>query len=241
MIALSYDLHLHSCLSPCGDDDMTPANIVGMSALKGLELIALTDHNSAKNCPAFLKMAEEYGILALPGMELTTEEEVHVVCLFSELEAAMAFDSYVYAHLQPIPNEEAIFGKQQIYNENDEVVGKVENLLINATTISFDEVYDLVERYGGVMIPAHVDKNSNSLMANLGFIPPDARFTTAEVKDLKKLHELRKQHPYLEKCRIISDSDAHYLEHINEPLHELYVEERTREAVLKALKDSPTV
>ena len=88
MIALSYDLHLHSCLSPCGDDDMTPANIVGMAAVMGLELIALTDHNSAKNCPAFLKMAEEYGILALPGMELTTEEEVHVVCLFSELDAA---------------------------------------------------------------------------------------------------------------------------------------------------------
>ena len=146
MIALSYDLHLHSCLSPCGDDDMTPANIVGMSALKGLELIALTDHNSAKNCPAFLKMAEEYGILALPGMELTTEEEVHGVCLFGELDAALAFDEYVYAHLQPFPNEEAIFGKQQIYNEKDEVVGKGENLLINATTISFDEVYDDVNK-----------------------------------------------------------------------------------------------
>ena len=94
-VELSYDLHIHSCLSPCGDDDMTPGNIVGMSAIKGLDVIAVTDHNSCRNCPAVLKLAEQYGVLAIPGMELTTAEEVHAVCLFSELSAAMEFDRFV--------------------------------------------------------------------------------------------------------------------------------------------------
>ena len=112
MIPLYYDLHIHSCLSPCGDDDMTPANIAGMAAVKGLDVIALTDHNSCKNCPAILKHGEEYGITVIPGMELTTAEEVHVVCLFPALGDAMAFDGYVYEHLLPIKNRNLIFYTQ---------------------------------------------------------------------------------------------------------------------------------
>ena len=93
---LTYDLHIHSCLSPCGDNDMTPANIAGMAAVKGLDIIAVTDHNSCRNCAPAMKMAGEYSVIALPGMELCTEEEVLVVCLFPELYAAMEFDGLVY-------------------------------------------------------------------------------------------------------------------------------------------------
>lgn len=232
---LTYDLHIHSCLSPCGDDDMTPANIAGMAALKGLEVIALTDHNTCRNCPAFMAAAAEYGVLAVPGMEINTSEEVHAVCLFPTLETALDFDTYVYKKLIKFPNNEAIFGKQQIYDEQDQVCGSEPNLLINATQLSFDGLWELVLSYGGVMFPAHVDKTANSLIANLGFIPPDSQFTTAEVKDLRKLHQLRRDHPYLEQCRIISNSDAHYLEHINEPELTLSVEERTAAAVVGAL------
>lgn len=182
---LTYDLHLHSCLSPCGDDDMTPANIVGMAALLGLDLIAVTDHNSCKNCPAVLAAAQEYGILAVPGMELTTSEEVHAVCLLPNLEAAMEFDAYVEQHLLPFPNKEEIFGRQLIYDLDDHIKDTFPYLLINATDISFDRLWDLVRSYEGVMFPAHVDKTANSLIANLGFIPPDSKFTTAEVKELK--------------------------------------------------------
>ncbi|MCI8727708.1 MAG: PHP domain-containing protein [Hungatella sp.] len=235
MAELYYDLHIHSCLSPCGDDDMTPANIVGMSVIKGLDVIAVTDHNSCKNCPAVLAAAEEYGILAIPGMEINTSEEVHAVCLFEELKAAMEFDAYVYERLIPFPNKEEVFGKQQIYDGADQVCGIVPNLLINATDISFDGLWELVRGYGGVMFPAHVDKTANSLIANLGFVPPDSRFVTAEVKDLGKLHKLRKENPYLEGCRIISNSDAHYLEHIHEPELTLHVEEKSVKAVLEAL------
>lgn len=214
---------------------MTPSNIVGMSVIKGLDVIAVTDHNSCKNCPAVLAAAAEYGILAIPGMEINTSEEVHAVCLFEELKAAMEFDAYVYERLIPFPNKEEVFGKQQIYDGADQVCGIVPNLLINATDISFDGLWELVRGYGGVMFPAHVDKTANSLIANLGFVPPDSRFVTAEVKDLGKLHKLRKENPYLEGCRIISNSDAHYLEHIHEPELTLHVEEKSVRAVLEAL------
>lgn len=214
---------------------MTPSNIVGMSVIKGLDVIAVTDHNSCKNCPAVLAAAKEYGILAIPGMEINTSEEVHAVCLFEELKAAMEFDAYVYERLIPFPNKEEVFGKQQIYDGADQVCGIVPNLLINATDISFDGLWELVRGYGGVMFPAHVDKTANSLIANLGFVPPDSRFVTAEVKDLGKLHKLRKENPYLEGCRIISNSDAHYLEHIHEPELTLHVEEKSVRAVLEAL------
>jgi len=235
MLDLFYDLHIHSCLSPCGDDDMTPGNIVGMAAIKGLDVIAVTDHNSCKNCPAVMKLAEQFGVLAIPGMEINTSEEVHAVCLFPELSQAMAFDAYVYERLMPFPNKEEIFGKQQICNEDDEVVGTVPYLLINSVDISFDALWELVRSYGGVMFPAHIEKSANSLIANLGFVPPDSRFRTAELKDLKKLHEVRRNNPYLEGCRIISNSDAHYLEHINEPSLTLPVRERSARAVIETL------
>lgn len=232
---LAYDLHIHSCLSPCGDGDMTPANIVGMAVVKGLQVIALTDHNTCRNCPAVMAAAEEYGILAVPGMELTTAEEVHAVCLFPGLSQALNFDQYVYERLIKFPNRPDIFGNQQVYNEQDQICAEEPNLLINATEISFDGLWELVRSFQGVMFPAHIDKRANSLISNLGLIPPDSRFTCAEVKDMKKLHGLRRDHPYLNRCRIISNSDAHYLEHINEPDLTIPVKEYSAQAVIETL------
>lgn len=232
---LFYDLHLHSCLSPCGSEDMTPYNIVGMAALKGLDVIAVTDHNSCKNCPAVLSAAEEYGMLAIPGMELTTSEEVHAVCLLQDLKAAMEFDKFVSSKLLPVKNRECIFGKQEIYNCHDQVSGHVENLLINSTEISFDGLWDLVRSYDGVMFPAHIDKTSNSLISNLGFIPECSKFRAAELKDLSLLHTIEKTNPYLKCCMILNNSDAHNLEDIKEPYLTLNVKERTAEAVVNAL------
>ncbi len=235
MVNVTYDLHIHSCLSPCGDDDMTPGNIVGMAAIKGLDVIAVTDHNSCKNCPAVMKLAEQFGVLAIPGMEINTSEEVHAVCLFPTLEQALAFDACVYDRLMKFPNKETVFGKQQICNEEDEVIGTEPYLLINSVDISFDELWELVRSYDGVMFPAHVEKTANSLIANLGFVPPDSRFRTAELKDLKKLHGVREKNPYLDTCRIISNSDAHYLEHIHEPELTIPVREKSIQGVLDTL------
>ena len=236
MIPLYYDLHIHSCLSPCGDDDMTPANIAGMASIKGLDVIALTDHNSCKNCPAAMVHGREYGVIVIPGMELCTAEEVHVICLFPALENALAFDGYVYEHMLPIKNREAIFGKQQIMDENDEVTGTVENLLINATDIAFDDAFSLAASYGGIAYPAHVDKSSTSVLSNLGFVPPDSTFTCAEFHDLKNLHRIQKEHPYFLQCNIVSSSDAHYLEDIREPEYQIFSESKEIPDILDALQ-----
>lgn len=235
MIPLTYDLHVHSCLSPCGDDDMTPANIVGMAALKGLDVIALTDHNTCKNCPAFLELTKKHNIIGIPGMELTTREEVHVLCLFSTLEDAMAFDKRVENELIPIQNRPDIFGKQQIVDKYEQVIGTVNNLLINSTNICFDKVYEMLKEYHGIMIPAHIDKNANSLVSNLGFVPPDSQFSCFELKDKKNYLPLCETNPYLNICQVIIDSDAHYLEQIQEPIHSIWVNERKVKSILDML------
>lgn len=235
MFRLAYDLHIHSCLSPCGDKDMTPANIVAMAKLKNLDVIAVTDHNSCKNCASVQKWADEYDIIAIPGMELTTKEEVHVLCLFAELADAMDFDTYVYEKLIKVANNETVFGSQDICDAEDNVTGHEPYLLINATDIAFNELDKLMERFGGIYIPSHIDRNSNSLLYNLGFIPDDACFKAAELADLTKLDKLAALNPYLKKCRIITDSDAHYLGYINEADNFLTCSSRSRQGVIRAL------
>ena len=160
MKKISYDFHLHSCLSPCGSDDMTPANIAGMAAVIGLEAIALTDHNTCRNCPAVMKAAAGYGITVIPGMELCTSEEVHVLCFFPGLEQALDFDRFVYDKLPPVNNDPYLFGNQILYNDRDEPCGTLEKLLISAAFLSFSELPQILEPYEGIMIPAHIDKNS---------------------------------------------------------------------------------
>ena len=147
----------------------------------------------------------------------------------------MEFDRFVYSRLIKVKNRPEIFGKQQIYDENDSVYREESCLLINAVNLSFEGLWEKAASYGGVMFPAHIDKNSNSLIANLGFIPPDSSFQTVELKDMKKLHSLKREHPYLEHCRIISNSDAHYLEHINERGFTLPAAERSAKAVVDTL------
>ena len=237
MIPLFYDFHMHSCLSPCGDDDMTPANLVGMAFVNGLQAIALTDHNSSLNCPAAAAHAAEYGITFIPGMELTTMEEVHVLCLFPTVERALRWSEYVYPRILNVKNKPEIFGNQRVMNEEDVQVDEIEKLLISATDISFDAVYDLMEEFGGVMVPTHVDAGSYGLIANLGFVPPESRFRTVEFEHEENVPAYEKADPYFGTCRKIYDSDAHYLENIHEAVRVLHVEENTPEAILKVLRE----
>lgn len=211
-----YDLHIHSCLSPCGDNDMTPNNIVGMGVLNGLNMMALTDHNTSKNCPAFFKAAKKNGIVPIAGMELTTAEDIHIVCLFPELEAAMAFDGFVESRRMLIPNRTDIFGEQYILDENDEIIGEEKYLLSNATNITVDEVYDIVRSHGGISYPAHVDREANGLIATLGTFPDYMQFNAVEFHDSENAEPYSKKYTAVEdKIKIIS-SDAHYLWNIKE-------------------------
>lgn len=236
MIRLAYDFHIHSCLSPCGDNDMTPANIAGMAFINGLGAIALTDHNTVKNCSALKTAAKQYGLITLFGMELTTAEEVHTLCLFAEENAANEWNEYVEKHLIKIKNEPDIFGEQLIMDHEDNIIGAEENLLINATSIYFDDVFAPVESLGGIALPAHIDKSANSLLSNLGFVPPDATFKTAELKNINKADSIIAAHPYFKSCKLISNSDAHYLPDINMSENFIEVEELTAHSIINALK-----
>lgn len=230
-----YDLHLHSCLSPCGDMDMTPNNITGMASLLGLNVIALTDHNTSLNCEATMRAGERNGVLVIPGMELTTSEDIHEVCLFPTLERALDWSEYVDKHRIHIKNRAEIYGRQVIMNELDEETGEIEDLLLPATQISIMNVYKLVKEFGGISYPAHIDRDSLSILSVLGEIDPYCGFRTAELADKGKLEELRKLHPILDTLNIVTNSDAHYLENMRDAENYLELPELTREAVLGAL------
>ena len=210
-----YDLHVHSCLSPCADNDNTPYNLAGFAALSGINIMALTDHNTCKNCPAFFAAAKAYGIIPVAGMELTTAEDIHVVCLFETLEQAMASDSEVDSRRIKFKNREDIFGEQLIVGDDDEVIGKEEHLLSNATTISLDEAPLIVKKYDGVCYPAHIDRDANGIVAVLGTLPETPYFNCVEIRDLENIEPFTKRFKLDDKIVVIS-SDAHYLQDVRD-------------------------
>ena len=210
-----YDLHIHSCLSPCGSDDNTPNNIAGMATLCGLNIVALTDHNTCKNCPAFFEAAKRYGIIPVAGMELTTAEDIHVVCLFENLEDAMAFDDEIDKRRIKIKNKTEIFGNQFITDGEDNVTGEEEYLLSNATTVSLEEVPELVKGFGGICYPAHIDRPANGVIEVLGTFPETPYFNIVEISQRDKVAEYIERYSLQDKKVIIS-SDAHYLENMRD-------------------------
>lgn len=221
-----YDLHIHSCLSPCGDDDSTPNSIAGMGELNSLSIMALTDHNTCKNCPAFFEACFRHGILPVAGMELTTAEDIHAVCLFPSLHKAMKFDEFLQSRRILFPNRKDIFGRQLICDSEDNVIGEEENLLTNATDISIEEAPSLVESFGGICYPAHIDRDANGIISVLGTFPENAGFTCAELHNGEKAEEYAENFSLKDK-RLIISSDAHYLWDIKECSDFLYMEEIT--------------
>lgn len=175
------DLHIHSCLSPCADDDMTPANICGMAHVKGLQAIAVTDHNTARNLPYVKEAADYYGLMLLPGMEITTREEVHLLGYFPTVEAAVAAGEYFSAHLPPMPNRPELFGHQWVMNTDDEVVAEETRMLIGATDLPLTACAAYIRAQGGVAVPAHINRGSNGLLVNLGMMPTEPAFPVVEV------------------------------------------------------------
>ena len=213
---LYYDFHIHSALSPCGDKDMTPNNIVNMAALSGLNTIAISDHNSIGNVKAAMEVGKNCGVTVIAGMEVETAEEVHILTLYPSLDAAEYAAKKVYEKLPDIKNRPEIFGEQLYMNENDEVLGIEEKLLISPTTLAIEDVFDLVRDCGGLFIPAHVDRHSYSVLTNLGFIPDNIPIRHIEISkkvdDVKAYLDSRED---LKAYKIFRNSDAHYLQDIS--------------------------
>lgn len=216
MRAYYYDLHIHSCLSPCGDEDMTPNNIAGMAAIKGLNVVALTDHNSCKNCPAFFEACRRQGIVPIAGMELSTAEDIHLVCLFPTLEQAMSFDDEIEKHKMNVKNRPEIFGEQLIMNGNDEIIATEETLLISATDLWIGDAVELVRSYGGHVHPAHIDRESNGIVSILGDIPTEYGFNRFEFRDKDNIIPYGDRFPFVSEKNSLVCSDAHSLWDISE-------------------------
>ncbi|SDK58849.1 PHP domain-containing protein [Natronincola ferrireducens] len=215
-MTIAVDLHIHSGLSPCSSNDMTPNNIIQMAVLKGLDAIAITDHNSTKNLRSFVNVAKKHNIICIPGIEITTKEEVHLLALFQNISAALEFQLILDDTLPKAPNSPKLFGNQYIYDEDDNIVEDYNYLLINAINLPLKEIIREIKGLGGIPIPAHIDRNSFSILSNLGFISPDFCLKTVEITKNCDYTNLTKRHPYLAKYNKIISSDAHALGEILE-------------------------
>ena len=205
------DLHNHSCLSPCGSLSLSPRRMLEIASGKGLRVMALTDHNSSLNCPAFAKLCPKFGIIPVFGMEATTSEEIHALCLFTSLEASLAFGKYAYSILTPFPNDPDKAGDQVYTDEDDNIDGEVEYYLLNPLALSVEEIGAKVAEYSGIVIPAHVDRPAFSMSSQLGVVTdgPWAALECVRIPPAANGSPLDTLgYP------LITSSDAHYPEHI---------------------------
>ena len=231
-----YDVHIHSCLSPCGENDMTPNNIVNMSLLKDLDIIAITDHNTLKNCEVAMAIAKDKDLLVIPGVEVQTIEEVHMVCLFRNIDDAIAVDKILQEKMIKVKNKPKKFGEQFVVNAKDEVVESIENLLIVSVQMTINELMALTNLYNGVLFPAHIDRGYASIITNLGFIPNEYNFRYIEVSKGDTAKKYLSDNEIKNKYFILRNSDAHRLGMINEPLYSLELETLSIDCFIDKLK-----
>jgi len=222
---------------------MTPNDIVGMAILNDLDIIAVTDHNSFSNAASVIKAAQNANaqtgknLIVLPGAEISTVEEVHVVCLFPDIESALNFENELRPHYPSISNRSDIFGNQLIFDENDRIIGNEDRMLIAPTTVSFDELHSLTNKHNGAFIPAHIDRASFSVLSNLGFLPPHLTINTIEVSNAGAEQGFITQNADTYKHnKIIISSDAHQLWMINEKADHIMLPERTGQAAIDYLR-----
>ncbi len=213
------DFHIHSFLSPCAAPEMAPDAIVQRAKAAGLDAIALADHNCAFNLPAFGKICERHGMACLFGMEVTSAEEAHVLCLFDDLEAAMRLGERVYASLPPVPNQPGRFGDQAIIDENGEILGFAEKFLLNASSYAVGALVAEVHSLGGLCIPAHIDRQVYGIVAQFGFLP-DEPFDAVELTPSGD-PALAGGYP------VVRNSDSHQLEAIGSAFTEFDIETPT--------------
>ena len=210
-MSLLADFHNHSCLSPCGSLDLSPRSLAELAVLRGLKVLALTDHNSSLNCPAFAKVCPPRGILPLFGLEATTQEEIHILCLFTCLEASLDFSNYAYGILMPFLNNPEKTGDQIYVDEEDGIEGEVEYYLVNPLELSVDAIGAKVAEYGGIVIPAHVDRPAFSMTSQLGVVV-DGPWAAVECTRLPPA--LGGQALDTLGFPLTTSSDAHYPEHV---------------------------
>ncbi len=230
------DLHVHTLLSPCAAVEMTPRNIVWHAARHGVDIVAITDHNAGDNVPAALAAAKGTDVTVLPGMEVETKEEVHLVVLFEKPRQLFAWEKIVAAHRSGRMNDPDRFGAQFVVDAEDNLVAVKEEMLLASLTLSLEETCDQVNALGGLAIASHVDRPAYSVLSQLGFIPPGLALTAVEVSRRVARAEAAKRFPAIGKWPVVTASDAHTIEDfLAGPKMAFNIEEPTLAEIRQAL------
>ncbi len=208
------DLHVHTALSPCASDDMRPPATLLAAERRGVSIVGIVDHNTARNAAAYLEASEAFDVRVLPGVEVESAEGVHILTLFAALDAAMAMDALLAAHLADLPNRPEFFGNQLLVDAMGDVVGEDPRMLAGATDLSVEEIADAARGFGGMAAPAHTDRRAYGLLSVLGLFPPRLYAPLVEVASSAPAADLRREHPQLEGRALLRSSDAHQLEDV---------------------------
>ena len=222
------DLHLHTCLSPCADNQMQTVAIIEQAKKVGLDMIGICDHNSAENVSAVMKAGVREGLAVIPGVEVTSREEVHILGLFNTEQDLMYLQDIIYENL-PGLNDEGAFGPQLIIDEYGNMVGRNSRLLIGATTLTLEQVIDAIHQFAGLAIASHVDRQRFSLIGQLGFIPKGLKLDAVEVSIPSSV---RQEYGY----PVVTSSDAHFLEDIGRNSTCFMIEDASVREISKALR-----
>ena len=210
------DLHTHTVLSPCGDLSMSPKNIIKAALLRKIDILAITDHNSTLMCKIIHDYAVNYNITIIPGVEVNSKEEAHCLAYFHNFDQVNEFQIYLDKHLPFVQNNVDYFGYQVVVDVDEVIIDEVDKLLITALDVSIDEISKKVYEIGGVFIPAHIDRPKNSVISQLGFIPPDLKVDAIELSKHITLDHFLKQNPMYSKYTFTQSSDAHFIENIGD-------------------------
>jgi len=229
------DLHIHTCLSPCADLGMSPGAILEQAARQGLDLIGISDHNSCENALAVMRAGRDRDLKVLPGMEVTSKEEVHILALFDTIESALRLQETVYTHLEGENDPEA-FGLQVIVDEHHDVLGFSTRLLAGATKLSVDQVVELIHSLGGLAIASHIDRETFGIIGQLGFIPEELELDALELSPNTDLEEAAHRFPEYAGMAFVQSSDAHFPEDIGKVSTALLLAEPTTAEIRKAFR-----
>lgn len=230
------DLHIHSVLSPCGGLDMSPVNIVRNALMKKLDIIAITDHNSTRHCESAVEIGKKNGITVLAGAEINTKEEIHCLTFFETIGKAHKFQQYLDENLVVIQNKPSLFGPQYVVDADENILDEEPRLLIASLRAGIEEIASVVSELGGIYIPAHINRKSNSLYSQLGFLSSTLKVDALEISPDRDLKQFMKDHPEIMQYQLISNSDAHNLERVGAVSTGFYLERTDFNEIKMALQ-----
>ncbi len=227
------DLHIHTCLSPCADIDMTPKRIIKRATEEGLHIIAVADHNSVENYPALKELSSN--TVVLPAMEITTREEVHLLAIMPDFESAIELQNLVYSYL-PVEKNSRLHFEQLVVNAEGQLINFNERSLINAIDKTIEDMVEFIHSLGGLAIPSHIDRDLFGIINGLGTIPPDVPFDALEISFRTTPEEAETRFSPYSYLPWLWSSDAHHIDQIGRGFTRLLLEEPCFDEIKMAIK-----